>query len=67
MKTPTFQYVSADLLQSESVLDYIVISQYLAILRFSRHQTVAIPCNIPSCKLQASYSVRVQDHFLASS
>ena len=55
---------SADLFQSESVLDYIVIKQYLAILRLSRHQIIAIPCNIPSCRLQSTYTIIVLDNFL---
>ena len=38
-------FISADLFQSESVLAYIVIDPYLAILRFSRHQNIAIPPN----------------------
>ena len=59
--------LSADLFQSESVLAYIVIHQYLAILRFSRHQIIAIPSNPPFCRLQSSYIARVQDNFSASS
>ena len=51
--------ISADVFQSESVLDCIVINQYIAILRFSKHQIIAILCNLPSCSLQSSYTVRV--------
>ena len=39
-------HISADFFQSKSVPAYIVIHQYLAILRFSRHQIIAIPYNI---------------------
>ena len=48
-------YISADLSQSESVLDYIVINQYLAICRLQSAIT-AIPCNLPFCNLQSTYT-----------
>ena len=46
---------SADLFQSESVLDHIVINPYLAILQ-TPISIIAIPCNLPSCRLQSTYT-----------
>ena len=47
--------ISADLFQSESVLAYIVINQYFAILQ-TPISTTAIPCNLSSCRLQSTYT-----------
>ena len=47
-------FLSADLFQSESVLAYIVIHPYLAILQ-NPISHIAIPCNLPFCKLPSSF------------
>ena len=60
-------YISADLFQRESVLAYIAIDQYLAILRFSRHQIIAIPCNLPSCRLHLALALAIHIYELATS
>ena len=56
MQSLLLLFQSTALSQSESVLAYIVIHQSLVRIRFSKHQIIAIPSNLPFCELQSILS-----------